>query len=157
MSERPLKIHPRRPHRLRPFPHAAVQGDDRLLARRGFRGTIAREGKDGPHIRPGIHVVAHHDGAPDRKIIADEQELVASVPASDVADEMPLAYRRPFLKGEGVTSLKKHLIQAAERGDAEAQFNLAVIYENNLVDSRYIAEAFHSEAVRWLLAAAEQA
>jgi len=52
--------------------------------------------------------------------------------------------------------MKKHLIQAAERGDAEAQFNLAVMYENGLVDSRYVAEGNHSEAVKWLLAAAEQ-
>ena len=52
--------------------------------------------------------------------------------------------------------MKKHLIQAAERGDAEAQFNLAIMYENGLVDSRYVAEGNHLEAVRWLLAAAEQ-
>lgn len=52
--------------------------------------------------------------------------------------------------------MKKHLIQAAERGDAEAQFNLAIMYENGLVDSRYVAEGNHSEAVRWFLAAAEQ-
>jgi TPR repeat protein len=52
--------------------------------------------------------------------------------------------------------MQKHLIQAAERGDAEAQFNLAVMYENGLFDSRYVAEGSRSEAVRWLLAAAEQ-
>ena len=52
--------------------------------------------------------------------------------------------------------MKKHLLQAAERGDAEAQFNLAIMYENGLVDSRYAAEGNHSEAVRWFLAAAEQ-
>lgn len=52
--------------------------------------------------------------------------------------------------------MKKHLLQAAERGDAEAQFNLAVMYENGLFDSRYVAEGDRSEAVRWLLAAAEQ-
>jgi TPR repeat protein len=52
--------------------------------------------------------------------------------------------------------MQKHLLQAAERGDAEAQFNLAVMYENELFDSRYVAEGSRSEAVRWLLAAAEQ-
>ena len=37
--------------------------------------------------------------------------------------------------------MKEQLIQAAERGNAEAQFNLAIMYENGLVDSRYVAEA----------------
>ena len=52
--------------------------------------------------------------------------------------------------------MKQQLIQAAERGNAEAQFNLAVMYENGLVDSRYVAEGNHLEAMKWLLAAAEQ-
>ena len=52
--------------------------------------------------------------------------------------------------------MDKHLLQDAERGDAEAQFNLAVLYENGVADSRYVVEGDHSEAVRWLLAAAEQ-
>lgn len=52
--------------------------------------------------------------------------------------------------------MKEQLIQAAERGNAEAQFNLAIMYENGLVDSRYVAEGNHSEAMKWLLAAAEQ-
>jgi hypothetical protein len=52
--------------------------------------------------------------------------------------------------------VKQQLIQAAERGNAEAQFNLAIMYENGLVDSRYVAEGNHSEAMKWLLAAAEQ-
>ena len=52
--------------------------------------------------------------------------------------------------------MKKHLIQAAERGDAEAQFNLGIMYENGLDDSRYAVEGNRSEAMRWLLAAAEQ-
>ena len=34
--------------------------------------------------------------------------------------------------------MEKHLLEAAERGDAEAQFNLAVMYENELLDSRYV-------------------
>ncbi len=52
--------------------------------------------------------------------------------------------------------MKKHLLQAAERGDAEAQFNLGVIYENGSGDSRYVDEVNRPEAVRWLRAAAEQ-
>jgi TPR repeat protein len=52
--------------------------------------------------------------------------------------------------------MEKHLLQAAERGNAEAQFNLAVMYENGLDDSRYAVEGSRSEALRWLLAAAEQ-
>ena len=52
--------------------------------------------------------------------------------------------------------MKKHLLQAAERGDAEAQFNLGIIYENGLDDSRYAVEGNRPEAMRWLLAAAEQ-
>lgn len=52
--------------------------------------------------------------------------------------------------------MKIHLLQAAERGDAEAQFNLGIIYENGSGDSRYVDEGNRPEAVRWLLAAAEQ-
>jgi TPR repeat protein len=52
--------------------------------------------------------------------------------------------------------MKQQLIEAAERGNAEAQFNLAIMYENGLVDSRYVAEGNHSEAMKWLLVAAEQ-
>lgn len=52
--------------------------------------------------------------------------------------------------------MKNHLLQAAERGDAAAQFNLGMIYENGLDDSKYAAEGNRPEAVRWLSAAAEQ-
>ena len=52
--------------------------------------------------------------------------------------------------------MKKHLLEAANRGDAEAQFNLGIMYKNGLDDSRYFAEGNRPEAVRWLLAAAEQ-
>jgi len=52
--------------------------------------------------------------------------------------------------------MDKHMIQAAERGDAAAQFNLAITYANGLLDSRYVPEGSRSEAIRWLLAAAEQ-
>ena len=52
--------------------------------------------------------------------------------------------------------MKTHLVQAAERGDAAAQFNLGILYENGLDDSRYAVEGNRPEAMRWLLAAAEQ-
>ena len=52
--------------------------------------------------------------------------------------------------------MKKHLLQAAEHGDAEAQFNLGIMYENGLDDSHFAVEGNRPEAVRWLLAAAEQ-
>jgi TPR repeat protein len=52
--------------------------------------------------------------------------------------------------------MEKHLLEAAERGDPEAQFNLGIIYENGLVNSRYISEGSRPEALRWLRAAAEQ-
>jgi TPR repeat protein len=52
--------------------------------------------------------------------------------------------------------MEKHMLQAAERGDAEAQFNLAIMYANGLLDSRYVAQGSRSEALRWFLAAAEQ-
>jgi TPR repeat protein len=55
-----------------------------------------------------------------------------------------------------VTVLKSQLIQAAERGDAEAQFNLAMIYENGLEDCRYADEGGRPEAMRWFRAAADQ-
>jgi TPR repeat protein len=52
--------------------------------------------------------------------------------------------------------MKKHLMEAASRGNAEAQFNLAMMCENGAADSRYTSEGSHSEAMRWLLAAATQ-
>jgi hypothetical protein len=52
--------------------------------------------------------------------------------------------------------MKKHLIQAADRGDTEAQFNLGIMYENGFDDSRYAVEGGRPEAMRWLPAAAEQ-
>ncbi|TMJ77689.1 MAG: sel1 repeat family protein [Alphaproteobacteria bacterium] len=52
--------------------------------------------------------------------------------------------------------MKKHLMQAASRGNAEAQFNLAMMCENGAADSRYPNQGNHSDAMRWLLAAATQ-
>ena len=52
--------------------------------------------------------------------------------------------------------MMKHLLQAAEGGDAESQFNLGIIYENGLNDSCYAVEGSRPEAMRWFLAAAER-
>src|SRR4051812_49239770 len=52
--------------------------------------------------------------------------------------------------------MKKHLLEAAERGNAEAQFNLGIICENGSDDNRYVVEGSRREAERWFLAAAEQ-
>src|SRR3954454_23754338 len=52
--------------------------------------------------------------------------------------------------------MMKHLLQAAEGGDAESQFNLGIIYENGLNDSRYAVEGSRLQAMRWFVAAAEQ-
>lgn len=51
---------------------------------------------------------------------------------------------------------KQQLLQAAENGDADSQFNLGVLYENGLDDNHYAVEGNRPEAMRWLLAAAEQ-
>jgi TPR repeat protein len=52
--------------------------------------------------------------------------------------------------------MKDQLIEAAERGNAEAQFNLGIVYGNGLIDTRYVVEGNRDKAFRWLLAAAEQ-
>lgn len=57
--------------------------------------------------------------------------------------------------------LKKELLAAAERGDAEAQYNLGMMLENGTDDNGYAIEAskaaaMRTEAVKWLLSAAEQ-
>ena len=52
--------------------------------------------------------------------------------------------------------MKKHLLQAAERGNAEAQFNLGIMCENGWDDSRYVVEGSRREARKWFTAAAER-
>ncbi len=52
--------------------------------------------------------------------------------------------------------MKNTCSKAADRDDTEAQFNLGIMYENGLDDSRYAVEGGRPEAMRWLLAAAEQ-
>jgi TPR repeat protein len=54
------------------------------------------------------------------------------------------------------TSTMRHLRIAAESGEAAAQFNLGVLYESRLDDNGYAIEGNRAEAIKWLLAAAEQ-
>jgi len=54
------------------------------------------------------------------------------------------------------SSTIKHLILAAESGDAAAQFNLGVLCDSRLDDNGYIIEGNRAEAIKWLLAAAKQ-
>ena len=54
------------------------------------------------------------------------------------------------------TSIMRHLRIAAESGEAAAQFNLGVLYDGRLDDNGHVIESDRAEAVKWLLAAAEQ-
>lgn len=50
----------------------------------------------------------------------------------------------------------KGLLAAAQSGDAEAQFNLGVLYDNPLDDNGHPTKGNRAEAMRWLLLAAGQ-
>ncbi len=63
------------------------------------------------------------------------------------------SFPEPRAKSDGV---EKRLLQAAEAGDARAQCNLGILYDNGLDDNGYVVEGNRPQAVRWLLAAAEQ-
>jgi TPR repeat protein len=62
-------------------------------------------------------------------------------------------FPEPRARSDGV---EKRLLQAAEAGDAGAQCNLGTLYDNGLDDNGYAVEGNRPQAVRWLLAAAEQ-
>jgi TPR repeat protein len=64
-----------------------------------------------------------------------------------------VAFPEPRVKGDGV---EKRLLQAAEAGDARAQYNLGILYDNGVDDNGHAVAADRPQAVRWLLAAAEQ-
>ena len=64
-----------------------------------------------------------------------------------------VAAGHPSRKGDG---LEKRLLEAAEGGDAGAQCNLGILYGNGLDDNGHTVKANRPQAVRWLLAAAEQ-
>ena len=52
--------------------------------------------------------------------------------------------------------VEKGLLQAAERGDADAQCNLGILYGNGVDDNNRTVKGNRPQAVKWLLAAAEQ-
>jgi len=52
--------------------------------------------------------------------------------------------------------VEKRLLQAAEAGDARAQYNLGILFDNGLDDNGYVVDGNRPQAVRWLLAAADQ-
>ena len=54
------------------------------------------------------------------------------------------------------TSIMRHLRIAAESGEAAAQFNLGVLHDSRLDDNGYAIEGDRTEAIKWMLAAAEQ-
>ena len=54
------------------------------------------------------------------------------------------------------TRIMRRLRIAAESGEAAAQFNLGVLYDSRLDDNGYAVEGDRAEAIKWLLAAAEQ-
>ena len=64
-----------------------------------------------------------------------------------------VAAGHPSTKGDG---LERRLLQAAEAGDATAQCNLGILYGNGLDDNGHPVEGNRPQAVKWLLAAAEQ-
>ena len=63
------------------------------------------------------------------------------------------SFPEPRARSDGV---EKRLLQAAEAGDARAQYNLGILFDNGVDDNGYAVEGNRPQAVRWLLAAAEQ-
>src|SRR4029077_2604622 len=63
------------------------------------------------------------------------------------------SFPEPRARSDGV---EKRLLEAAEAGDARAQCNLGILYDNGLDDNGYTVQGNRPQAVRWLLAAAEQ-
>ena len=65
---------------------------------------------------------------------------------------LPLSGLDALMQGSTI----RHLLIAAKSGDAAAQFNLGVLYDSRLDDNGYAIEGNRAEAMKWLLAAAEQ-
>jgi TPR repeat protein len=55
-----------------------------------------------------------------------------------------------------MNSFHHHLRAAAEGGEASAQFNLGVLYDNALDDNGHEVERDRREAIKWLRKAAQQ-
>ena len=54
------------------------------------------------------------------------------------------------------TNTMRQLRIAAQSGEAAAQFNLGVLHDSRFDDNGYVIEGDRTEAIKWLLAAAEQ-
>jgi TPR repeat protein len=65
---------------------------------------------------------------------------------------LPLSGLDALMQGSTI----RHLLIAAKSGDAAAQFNLGVLYDSRLDDNGYAIEGNRAEAMKWLLAAADQ-
>lgn len=50
----------------------------------------------------------------------------------------------------------KRLLIAAKKGDADSQFNLAVLYDRRMDDNGHAVGSSRTEAIKWLLEAARQ-
>ncbi len=59
----------------------------------------------------------------------------------------------PRGRSDGV---EKRLLQDAEAGDARAQCNLGILYDNGVDDNNHAVAGNRPQAMKWLLAAAEQ-
>ena len=58
--------------------------------------------------------------------------------------------------GQRTGGMEKRLLRAAEAGDAGSQSNLGILYDNGLDDNGHAVTGNRQQAVKWLLAAAEQ-
>jgi TPR repeat protein len=65
---------------------------------------------------------------------------------------LPLSGLDALMQGSTI----RHLVIAAKSGDAAAQFNLGVLYDSRLDDNGYAIDGNRAEAMKWLLAAADQ-
>lgn len=73
---------------------------------------------------------------------------------------MEQSFLRPSLPAASsrgrIEGLENRLRQAAEAGDADAQCNLGILYDNGLDDNGRAIDRNRPQAVKWLSAAAEQ-
>ena len=58
--------------------------------------------------------------------------------------------------GRRTGGIEKQLLRAAEAGDAGSQYNLGMLCNNGMDDNGYAVAGNRQQAVKWLLAAAEQ-
>src|SRR3954454_22691574 len=58
--------------------------------------------------------------------------------------------------GQRTGGIENWLLRAAEAGDADSQYNLGILCDNGMDDNEYPVAGSRQQAVKWLLAAAEQ-